>query len=208
MKILVPFGAGDGDGRVMTLLEASLWRFLANAVGRVRSSWPVWLYGRGQADAGAAAPDGGGKSRWRPRFLMQRRSKVAGPWPGAVWVATWGCAGSKFSSARLVRLRAMRSLNWLLHRGGGPGVGGVGWRPGAARAASFRRPVWFVFGQCEGRTGCYVGAAAPKTVACVCCVGVLASCGRRDPRLCGFRAVFLINRAMYSLYGFWTRFPL
>ena len=38
----------------------------------------------------------------------------------------------------------------------------LGWRLGDLRGQRVRRPGWFVFGQCEGRSGYYVGAAAPK----------------------------------------------
>jgi hypothetical protein len=74
----------------------------------------------GEVEARAAALGGGGTSRRRPQSPMQRWSYGAGPWPSAVWVATWSCVGSKFVDPAGSDSSA-RSLIWSLRRGGGPG---------------------------------------------------------------------------------------
>jgi hypothetical protein len=127
------------------------------------------LFGRGLQIAGAAAPDGGGTSRRRPRSPLQRQSH--GDW---FWPCMW-----------------------------------IGWRFGDLCGQRVCRPGWFIFGQCEVRTGSYVGATAPEMVVCVCCALGAALCGRRvSSHVWLFGRVSLINRSVYSLYGFWTRFSL
>ena len=104
-------------------------------------------------------------------------------------------------STRLVRLRAMRSLFWLLRRGGGPGFGAmfeVCGQSSLARVAwatrrLFCAALWLMCG--FGAEWCKSGRR-PQGWWCVLgAFGGLASCGRRSPRLCGFSALFsLINR--------------
>jgi hypothetical protein len=148
------------------------WRRRLGALGFCGAmGWRRWghltMWSRA-ADAGAAAPDGGGTSRWRPRSPLQlQRSYGArschclalGGDPAAAWAAR--------SSTRLVRLRAMRRSSWLLRRDGGPESMVLGWRLGYLCGRRVCRPVWFVFGQCEGCSRWYVGAAAPELEVCL-----------------------------------------
>ena len=101
---------------------------------------------------------------------------------------------------RLVRLRAMRSLIWLLRRGGGPGFGG---RQGL-RVVVFSEGSrgYETAGSCgvvaRVRLWCrvvYVGAAAPELVVCFGGVGGLESWATTPSFVWFFGPVSLINRA-------------
>ena len=56
---------------------------------------------------------------------------------------------------------------------------------------------WIAFGQREGRSGCFAGAAAPELGACAVAFSRLVSCVRRvASSVRFFGPVFLINRTI------------
>ena len=96
----------------------------------------------------------------------------------------------------------MRRSIWLLLRGGGPGTGGFGGNQDEdCVGRGFVDHDWITFGQCEGRSGCYAGAAAPELVVCVVEFVDLGRVGGGLLRLCHsfvqivwfFDLIFLIN---------------
>jgi hypothetical protein len=113
------------------------------------------------------------------------------------WRPGVSCAGSEFLT-RLDRLRVTRGSIWLLRRGGGPEGMVLVWHLGDLCGERVCRPGWFAFGQCGGRSSWLE----------VCSLHWWSRCVDDVPHcLCGFFVlVFLINCALYSLYGFWIRF--
>ena len=64
-----------------------------------------------------------------------------------------------------------------------------GWQLGFLCGQRVCRPDWFVFGQCGGRSGWYVGAAVPELE--VCLLRWWRRCADDEPpRLCGFSSRF------------------
>ena len=90
---------------------------------------------------------------------LDRGLALFGWQPGAVRAASL--------STWLDRLWAMQRLIWLVRRGGGPEGMVLGWRLGDLCGQRVCRPGWFVSGQCGGRSGWYVGAAAPELEVCL-----------------------------------------
>ena len=169
----------------MTYASLPCWRRRLGVFGSSRCNGFA-MDGRDGFVVGGGGSRGGGPGRWwtprrRPRSPTLRRLYEAGPLSCGGRVATWmKTARAEGSSTRLDHLRAMRRLIWLLRRGGGPGT--VGFGGDLDEYCAGRGSVdhdWIVFGQCEGRSGCYAGAAASDQVVCVVAVGRLASCGRR-----------------------------
>ena len=103
-----------------------------------------------------------------------------------VWVTIWmKTAWAEGSSTRLDRLWAMQSSIWLLHRGGGPEIGGFGGNLDEnCVGRGFVDHDWITFRQCEGRSGCYAGAAPPEQVVCVVAFVDLGRVGGGSLRLC------------------------
>ena len=163
----------------------------------------------GEVDPGAAALDGGGTPRLRPRVPTRRLVLWGGVKAkcGLGGILDEDCAGrgcvdptgspSGNAKGDLVATPGRRPRSrWIW------------WRPGAVRTTASSIIIGSAWGNAELRPGCYAGAAGPEQVVCVC--GIWSTCvvlavGRLACVV--FDPVFLINRALYSIYGFWIRFP-
>ena len=154
-----------------------------------------------------ATLDGGGTSRRRPQAPLQRRSYGAGPSPTEVFGWRPSAARATRVSTRLVRLREMRSLIWLLRQGGGLGFGAtfeVCERSSLARVARAMRRL----GRAALRLVCGFGAEwcmsgqRPRDWWCVCGVrwaSVVWATVTSHVRF--FGSVFLINRVSVWFLG-------
>ena len=124
-------------------------------------------------------------------------------------------AWAEGSSTRLDRLRSMRSSIWLLHRGGGPEIGGFGGNLDKdCVGRGFVDHDWITFEQCENRSGCYAGAVASEQEVCVVAFVDLGRVGGGSLRLCHsfvqivwfLDPVSLINWVnSFYLFGRWIR---
>jgi hypothetical protein len=147
-----------GSGRLCLFKAEAL---VSCAVAAVLWGWVVALLGFGWrfwCCVGGEVVDPAGSSSGYAKVVLVATSGRR-PRKHGAWVATWISVWTASLSTRLVPLRAMRRLFWMVRRGGGPGargvfvalVGCVVWMTGLLACAVFRlgfpyKPgnVWFL----------------------------------------------------------------